>query len=63
MKIPVLLRLDSDLVKALARHKAETGVPTAEYIRRLLRLALFADTPTKVETRRSQPVLLRPEVR
>lgn len=57
-RIPVLVRLESDLIEALARHKAETDIPTAVYVRRLLRLALFADTPKKIETRRTAPVLL-----
>lgn len=43
MKKALLVRLDRDLFDALAANRKRTGVPAAEYCRRALRLALFAD--------------------
>lgn len=49
------LRIDPDLAQALARHKDETGCPTGEFVRRILRKEM-AGGP-RVETR-NVPVLL-----
>jgi hypothetical protein len=39
----LLLSLDKPLADALAERKVETGTPTTEFIRRAIRLALYAD--------------------
>lgn len=39
----LVLNLDAPLANALAERKAETGTPTNEFIRRAIRLALYAD--------------------
>ena len=39
----LVLNLDAPLATALAARKIETGTPTAEFIRRAIRLALYAD--------------------
>jgi hypothetical protein len=36
----IVLNLDKSLADALAQRRAETGVPTSEYIRRCVRYAL-----------------------
>ena len=54
MKKAIVLRIDPTLFEALKTHQCETGVPVSEFIRRAIRMALFADA-------QSQPV--RPEVR
>jgi hypothetical protein len=39
----LIVRVDSTLAGALDRNKSDTGVPFAEFIRRAIRMALFAD--------------------
>jgi len=46
-----LLNLDAELAAALAEHKQKSGVPTNEYIRRAIRLALFGDAQAARNTR------------
>ena len=53
-KHPLIVRVDAPLADALNRNKIETGVPIAEFIRRAIRMALFAD---------AQGVPVRPELR
>jgi len=57
----IVVNVPDDLHAALARHREQTGVPVSEYIRRALRLALFADEP-KIEMR-LHPVLVAGESR
>lgn len=47
----LVLHLDAPLANALAERKVETGTPTAEFIRRAIRLALYSEV---VETRNQQ---------
>lgn len=53
MKEAILIRVDPTLFEALKTYKCETGVPVSEFIRRAIRMALFADARNP----------LRPEVR
>lgn len=48
----ISLNLDEQLAAALAAKKIETGVPTQEFIRRAIRMALFTEgRQPKIETR------------
>ena len=61
----LILKVPDDLHEALKQRKVETGTPTAEYIRRVLRAALAGDQP-RIEKRTQQPILLpvqKPEAR
>ena len=53
-KHPLIVRVDATLADTLNRNKIETGVPVAEFIRRAIRMALFADAHNQAG---------RPEVR
>lgn len=50
-KIHLSICLDQDIHAALKEQQARTGCGIAEYIRRAVRLALFADQQKKIETR------------
>jgi hypothetical protein len=39
----IVVNIEPELALALRDKRAETGVPTTEYIRRAIRLALFGD--------------------
>ena len=52
----IIVNVPEDLHAALKDQQSRTGCPVSEYIRRALRLSLFADQP-KVE-KRNQPVLV-----
>jgi len=39
----IVVNIEPELAAALRDKRAETGVPTTEYIRRAIRLALFGD--------------------
>jgi ribbon-helix-helix protein len=43
MKKAIVLRVDPTLFQALKSHHVDTGVPVSEFIRRAIRMALFAD--------------------
>jgi Arc/MetJ-type ribon-helix-helix transcriptional regulator len=57
---PLLVRLPEELYAQLKQNRQLTGTSAAEYIRRAVRLALFADSLSANPQRCEQPQLLEP---
>jgi hypothetical protein len=53
----LILGIPEDLHEALQKRREETGTPTSEFVRRVLRAALAGDQP-RIEKRAQQPILL-----
>lgn len=54
--VPMTVRLSEDLHGQVEEHRAETGVPTAVFVRRAIKAALAAEPkPARKPARRPKP--------